>query len=90
MGSSKLVGNRLLRRTDVGKCRQDKYVGVMGSIKIFGNKRHVSATHIRAIKNHDEVYHHLLKATWVSLSMRHPNGAVSLECALQPFKLIVP
>ncbi|OCF46008.1 replication factor A2 [Kwoniella heveanensis CBS 569] len=58
---------------EAGKAKdieQDHYVGIMGSIKMFGGKRHVSATHIRAITNHDEVYHHLLKSLYVSLSMR--------------------
>ena len=63
--------------------RQDKYVGLMGSIKTFGGKRHVSATHIRVIVNYDEVYHHLLKALYVSLNFRYPGGGggVSSLCA---------
>jgi replication factor A2 len=49
----------------------------MGSIKVFGGKKHVSATHIRAIKDHNEVYNHLLKALYVTLSLRNPGGGVS-------------
>ena len=64
---------------------QDKYVSIMGSIKTFGGKRHVSATHIRLITNHDEVYHHLLKALHISLSFRHPNsGSVSRPVFFRP------
>ncbi|WVQ96494.1 hypothetical protein IAU59_003599 [Kwoniella sp. CBS 9459] len=58
---------------EAGKAKdieQDHYVGIMGSIKMFGGKRHVSATHIRRITDHNEVYHHLLKSLYVSLSMR--------------------
>ncbi|WOO76833.1 Replication factor A protein 2 [Vanrija pseudolonga] len=54
---------------------QDKYVVITGNIKVFGGKRHVSAQHIRPVTNHDEVYHHLLKAVYVSQSFRNPNGA---------------
>jgi len=50
--------------------RQDKYISVLGSLKVFGGKRHVSATHVRLITDPNEVAHHLLKATWVSLSLR--------------------
>lgn len=50
--------------------RQDHYVGLMGTIKVFGGKRHVSATHIRPITDANEVQHHLLKALYVSLILR--------------------
>lgn len=56
---------------------QDKYVSVIGSMKIFGGKRHISAQSIRPIEDFNEVYHHLLKALEVSLLMRNP-GAVSM------------
>lgn len=49
---------------------QDKYIAVMGLPKFFGGKRHVSATHVRVIKDPNEVYHHLLKALYVSLELR--------------------
>lgn len=55
---------------------QDKFVSVIGTIKTFGGKRHVSAQTIRPIEDHNEVYHHFLKALQVSLSIRNP-GAVS-------------
>ncbi|RSH90941.1 replication factor A protein 2 [Saitozyma podzolica] len=56
---------------------QDKYVCILGTIKSFNNKRHVSATHIRPITDHNEVYHHFLKALYVSLSLRNPGGAIA-------------
>ncbi|KAL7420751.1 Replication factor A protein 2 [Cryptotrichosporon argae] len=59
----------------------NKYVSVLGTIKTFGGKRHVSATHIRPITNHDEVFHHMLKAVYVSHSLRggSAGGAVRTE-----------
>ncbi|GMK53980.1 hypothetical protein CspeluHIS016_0105660 [Cutaneotrichosporon spelunceum] len=54
---------------------QDKYVSVIGTIKVFGGKRHVSAQTVRPIEDHNEVYHHFLKALQVSLSIRNPNAA---------------
>jgi replication factor A2 len=54
--------------------QQDRYVSVIGTIKIFGGKRHISALHIRAIDHLDEVSRHLLKALQVSLSYRNPSG----------------
>ncbi|KAK4685127.1 replication factor A2, partial [Tremellales sp. Uapishka_1] len=53
---------------------QDKYVSIMGTLKTFGGKRHVSATHIRPIEDHNEINHHLLKALYVSMKYRHPSG----------------
>lgn len=46
----------------------------MGLPKFFGGKRHVSATHVRVIEDPNEVYHHLLKALYVSLQLRNPGG----------------
>ena len=86
-------------------CSQDKYVSIYGSIKVFGGKRQVSATHVRLITNHNEVFNHLLKAVYVSMSLRNPGGmAVSLpgpptiqsrnsslqsEAALTLFRMVV-
>jgi replication factor A2 len=50
--------------------RQDKYISVLGSLKVFGGKRHISATHVRLITDPNEIAHHALKAQWVSLSLR--------------------
>ncbi|BEJ12190.1 hypothetical protein CspHIS471_0206500 [Cutaneotrichosporon sp. HIS471] len=54
---------------------QDKFVSVIGTIKVFGGKRHVSAQTIRPIEDHNEVYHHFLKALHVSLTIRNPGAA---------------
>lgn len=57
-------------------------------MKAFGGKRHVSATHIRLIEDHNEVYHHLLKSLWVSLSLRDPGaGKGGVSPILQSFSL---
>jgi len=49
----------------------------MGTIKVFGNKKHVAATHIRPIKDHNEVFNHILRAVYVTLSLRNPGGVRS-------------
>ncbi|TXT09750.1 uncharacterized protein COLE_03684 [Cutaneotrichosporon oleaginosum] len=54
---------------------QDKFVSVIGTIKVFGGKRHISAQMIRPIEDHNEVYNHFLKALQVSLSIRNPGAA---------------
>ncbi|WVQ73296.1 hypothetical protein IAR50_002864 [Cryptococcus sp. DSM 104548] len=50
--------------------QQDSYIGVMGTIKSYNNKRHVSATHVRPITDPNEIHHHLLKALHISLLLR--------------------
>ncbi|WWC88544.1 uncharacterized protein L201_003455 [Kwoniella dendrophila CBS 6074] len=58
---------------EAGKAKgieQDHYVGIMGSLKMFGGKRHISATHIRPITDFNEIHNHFLKALYVSLSLR--------------------
>lgn len=73
----------------------------MGTIKVFGGKRHVSATHIRPITDGNEVQHHLLKALYVSLILRGGtpgnvrDSSFSLIVALdniqdRPRKLLAP
>jgi hypothetical protein len=54
--------------------RQDRYIAIMGTIKVFGNKKHVAATHVRPIKDHNEVFNHFLRAVYVTLSLRNPGG----------------
>ncbi|KAL7415051.1 hypothetical protein BDY24DRAFT_383552 [Mrakia frigida] len=49
---------------------QDMYVRVVGTVKTFSNKRHLAATHIRPIKDHNEVFYHLLECQYVSLVMK--------------------
>lgn len=60
---------------------QDKYIAVMGHIKVFGGKRHISATHVRLIEDPNEVAHHLLKATYVSLKLRNPGAGMGAGAA---------
>jgi len=55
--------------------QQDRYVSIIGTIKVFGGKRHISAQHIHAVEDHNEVFRHLLKALQVTLTYR--NGGVT-------------
>jgi replication factor A2 len=73
--------------------RQDKYISVLGSLKVFGGKRHISATHVRLITDPNEIAHHALKAQWVSLSLRGASegggggagAAAAVSCSLMIF-----
>jgi hypothetical protein len=73
--------------------RQDKYISVLGSLKVFGGKRHISATHVRLITDPNEIAHHALKAQWVSLSLRGASegggggagAAAAVSCFLDNF-----
>ncbi len=57
--------------------RQDVYVSVMGQIKSFNGKRHISAQNIRPITDHNEVFYHLLESLYVTLTFRNPTAGVS-------------
>ncbi|KAI8998628.1 replication protein A subunit RPA32 [Trametes punicea] len=43
------------------------YVRVLGSLKVFGNKRYITATHIKPCKGADELFFHILEAATVTL-----------------------
>lgn len=43
------------------------YVRVLGSLKMFGNKRYVNATQIRPVQSPAEIYYHVLDAMTVTL-----------------------
>ncbi|KAG6810185.1 hypothetical protein H0H92_012949, partial [Tricholoma furcatifolium] len=43
------------------------YVRVTGTLKTFGSKRYINATHIRAVTNPHELYFHLLEAMSITL-----------------------
>ena len=58
------------------KYRGDKHVRVTGTLKSFGKKRYINATHIRNVKDSHEVYFHILEAIAVNLTMER--GPVSL------------
>lgn len=53
--------------------RQDTYVSVLGVLKSFGGKRHVSAQNIRRVEDFNEVHYHLLEALYISLTLRNPS-----------------
>lgn len=63
------------RLATLGSARQDTYVYIIGELKEFNNKRHVSIKNIRRIKDFNEVSYHLLESLSVSLQMR--GGGVS-------------
>lgn len=50
-----------------GTCSENVYIRAMGSLKSFGNKRYINATHLRLIKDHNEVNFHFLEAFTVEL-----------------------
>ncbi|KAI6045748.1 replication protein A subunit RPA32 [Pisolithus marmoratus] len=43
------------------------YVRVLGSLKMFGNKKYINATHIRPVSSPAEIYFHVLEAMTVTL-----------------------
>lgn len=49
---------------------QDVYVRVIGTIKDFGNRRHLAASQVRPITDHNEIFFHLLEAQYVHLLLR--------------------
>ncbi|KAG1832030.1 replication protein A subunit RPA32 [Suillus variegatus] len=46
---------------------EGSYIRVSGTLKMFGSKRYVNATHIRPVKSPHEIYFHLLEAMTVTL-----------------------
>ncbi|KAI0362110.1 replication protein A subunit RPA32 [Trametes cingulata] len=47
--------------------KESTYVRVLGSLKVFGNKRYITATHIKPCKSADELFFHILEAATVTL-----------------------
>ncbi|KAH7889370.1 hypothetical protein F5I97DRAFT_1843780 [Phlebopus sp. FC_14] len=43
------------------------YVRVSGSLKTFGSKRYINATHVRPVKSPNEIYFHILEAMTITL-----------------------
>lgn len=56
------------------------YVRIVGTVKTFSNKRHLAATHIRQITDHNEVFYHLLECQYISLVMK--KGKLVSHCRL--------
>lgn len=46
------------------------YIRVIGTIKDFGNRRHLAASQVRPISDHNEIFFHLLEAQYVHLLLR--------------------
>ncbi|KAJ9123541.1 hypothetical protein QFC24_003756 [Naganishia onofrii] len=55
-----------------GGVEQDVYVVVIGTVKSFNQRRHVSATTVRPITDMNEIHYHFLESVYVSLSARNP------------------
>lgn len=49
---------------------ENVYIRAMGSLKSFGNKRYINATHLRLIKDHNEINFHFLEAFTVELILQ--------------------
>ena len=57
---------------------------------MFGGKRHISATHVRLITDPNEVAHHMLKAQWVSLSLRGASeGGGGAAVSFSPLEMAI-
>lgn len=54
------------------------YIRVMGSMKSFGNKKYINATHLRRIQDPTEVQFHFLEAMTVTLIFQ--KGPVKMGC----------
>lgn len=54
-----------------------RYVRVTGTLKSFGKKRYINATHIRNITDPHEIYFHILEAIAANLIIER--GPVSLS-----------
>ncbi|KAL1947910.1 hypothetical protein VTO73DRAFT_13634 [Trametes versicolor] len=48
--------------------KESTYIRVLGSLKVFGNKRYITATHIKPYKGEDELFFHILEAATVTLT----------------------
>lgn len=46
---------------------ENVYVRAVGSLKSFGNKRYINATHLHRIRDHNEVNFHFLEAFTIEL-----------------------
>ncbi|EPS98543.1 replication protein A subunit RPA32, partial [Fomitopsis schrenkii] len=53
-----------------GGITENVYIRAMGSLKSFGNKRYINATHLRLIKDHNEINFHFLEAFTVELILQ--------------------
>lgn len=49
------------------KCTEGTYVRAIGTVKVFNDKRHVSAFNIRPVEDFNEITHHALETAYVHL-----------------------
>lgn len=52
---------------------------MLGSLKVFGNKRYITATHIKPYKGEDELFFHILEAATVTLTFERGPVRTSLK-----------
>ncbi|GLB34890.1 putative replication protein A, subunit RPA32 [Lyophyllum shimeji] len=65
-----------------GGIEETKYVRVTGTLKTFGNKRYINATHIRGATDPHELYFHILEAITITLMVdRGSSSAASASGA---------
>lgn len=66
---------------------EDSYIRVMGTIKSFGNKRYINTSQQRLVKDHHELYFHLLDAMATKLILeRGPPHAPRQQPGSSPIK----
>ncbi|TDL21528.1 replication protein A, subunit RPA32 [Rickenella mellea] len=53
-----------------GANTENKYIRVTGTLKNFGNKRYITATHIKPLKEPYEIFFHLFDAMTVTLALQ--------------------
>ncbi|KDQ60956.1 hypothetical protein JAAARDRAFT_67377 [Jaapia argillacea MUCL 33604] len=67
-----------------GGITENTYVRATGSLKAFGNRRHINATHLRAIKDPHEIYFHTLETIHTVLTFeKGPPGGPGQSPATQ-------
>lgn len=72
-------------RTSSCSARDNSYVRVLGTLKSFGERTYINATHVQPVKDMHEIYFHTLEAMTVSLYMKQGpvrrRAVMSCPCA---------
>jgi len=64
-------------------------VRITGALKMFGNKRYINVTHLRASTDPHELYYHILESIAVTLmAERGQVSTVQLRSAIIPTYLV--
>lgn len=67
---------------------ENDYVRVSGTLKTFGNKRYINASHVRKIDDFHELYFHLLDAMTITLTLQR--GPVRFSTLLFEMGYLIP